>query len=433
VPTIRVRDFNAQILFSPGIYLRGIDQSLDLLEETYRPTIQVESFALELLLAYTPPVSGEEVAQPLLLQELIVDFLAIGDRTVIDDTLNFVEEFKVFGLEGVSDGLDLQELIGIIGPIYQTVAQPLNLVETIVGNVGVPWAPVVVSQVLFLNQFASNLSPLSISQVLLLVDSAERMTIAEDFLFLVQTIKAGKGRTISQLLGISDSHETNASLSRPLVQTLGVNQFVAYFIESPCGKKTNNRFDGEGAIPPNPKRIKYDSRLILATATQSVSLRNPETDDRGRFAFQRINRETLGGTLDIYADEGWDQSTTLLFSVVAIKAALLDTLQQFLEDTVGEEIVLHDWEGVNWRGVVTTPSESAVEDGEGYWTLAFEFVGVREPGEVPHTTLALTGTIGLQADYVRTLSQELGLSEDIYVAGPIFVTVFEQIPFQEGV
>lgn len=432
MPTIRVRDFNAQILFSPGTYIRVVEQSLDLLEENYRPTVRVESFALELLVEYIAPVGGETVAQAVLFNENIFDFLAIGDRSFVDDTLNFVEEFKVFGLEGVSDGLDLQELISITGPVYETVAQPLNIVETIVGNLGVPWAPVVVTDVLLLNQFASNLSPITIAQVLLLVESHERRLIAEDFLFLVQTIKAGKGKTVIHPLGISDSHEINADLRRPLIQTLGIQQFVAYFIESPCGKKTNNRFDGEGAIPPNPKRIKYDSRLILATATQSVSLRNPETDDRGRFAFQRVNRETLGGSLDIYADESWDQSTTLLFSVVAIKAALLETLQQFLEDTVGEEIVLHDWEGVNWRGVVTTPSESAVEDGEGYWTLAFEFVGVREPGEVPHTTLNLGGVIGLQVDYVRTLSQELGLSEYNYAAGPIFVTVSEQIPFQEG-
>ena len=260
-----------------------------------------------------------------------------------------------------------------------------------------------------------------------------RRTIVDDTLSLSQTIQAGKGRELQQSLGLQEAWEHNNDFNRTVTQQLNVNHAGAPFIESRCGRVTNNRFDGFGAIAPEAPRLRYRSKLTLASDTDSVVLRNPETDDRARYAFTRVNRETYGGRLDVFADPIWPTVQSLLFTVVAVKSSWLQELNDFLVDTVGDEITIMDWEGVHWRGVVMNPDESAVEDGEGYWTITMEFEGYALPGPTSGNAAEFEQDISVQGDYVRTLEQVLEFDDQPILRGPIFLSVTEQIPFQSGV
>jgi hypothetical protein len=137
----------------------------------------------------------------------------------------------------------------------------------------------------------------------------------------------------------------------------------------------------------------------LATPTDTVELRAPELDNIDRLSFTRINRETRGGKLSVFADPAWPKTETVIATFVGLTRTEIEDLQTFFVDHIGEEIGMQDWEGREWVGVVTTPNESAVNDGgrnacggKG-WTITFEFEGVLVDGHAPNNSLSLSQTI----------------------------------------
>jgi hypothetical protein len=115
-------------------------------------------------------------------------------------------------------------------------------------------------------------------------------------------------------------------------------------------------------------------------------------DDKHRMSFDRVNRETLGGELSVFRDTVWPTTKSMLFTVVGIKTTVFESLQSFLLATLGQEVLFHDWTGVTWRGIVTNPEETATEDRDGYWTVAFEFEGSPYDGPPANHSLAFSQT-----------------------------------------
>ncbi len=110
-------------------------------------------------------------------------------------------------------------------------------------------------------------------------------------------------------------------------------------------------------------------------ATDTVTLRAPSFGNKDRLSFNRITRETRGGTLVVYADPIWPKIQTLALSISGLTAAEKDELLAFMEDTLGLEIGLTDWEGRYWTGVIVAPDQPAVQDDRETFTATFEFEG----------------------------------------------------------
>jgi hypothetical protein len=95
----------------------------------------------------------------------------------------------------------------------------------------------------------------------------------------------------------------------------------------------------------------------------------------------------------VFADPTWPQVNTLVLSFSGLSKAEIDSLQTFMVAHLGEEVGLIDWEGRQWAGIITTPTERAVQDGkgcDGRWTIGLEFEGVmlEEAPSGSHMTLA---------------------------------------------
>ena len=79
--------------------------------------------------------------------------------------------------------------------------------------------------------------------------------------------------------------------------------------------------------------------------TDSVTLRAPNLGNKDRLSFNRIVRETRGGTLIVFADPIWPKLETLVLSFSGLSSTQSQQLLAFLETHLGEEIGLLDWEG----------------------------------------------------------------------------------------
>jgi hypothetical protein len=228
-------------------------------------------------------------------------------------------------------------------------------------------------------------------------------------------------------LAIVQAITGESEFGRSLSHTGVVADAVAYYFDTSCSRKSYNRYDGAGAGSAIPAMgLTFDATIALESLSgtkQQLTLRNPETDDRRRVGFQRINRETRGGELGVYKDPSWPNLQSLLFTMVALSDGKggcpekINNLLSFFQSTLGQEILIHDWEGITWRGVVTTPNETAVEDRDGWWTISFEFEGVDLDGSTGDQHLDMDQTVSAAWDRVRAVTDALTLTETVGVSG----------------
>jgi hypothetical protein len=114
-----------------------------------------------------------------------------------------------------------------------------------------------------------------------------------------------------------------------------------------------------------------------------VALKTPNLGNLDRLAFNRVLRETRGGTLVVYADPIWPKIQTLVLSFSGLLRVEAHALLAFKEAHLGVEIGLIDWEHRFWRGVITTPDNPIIEDRFDSFTATFEFQGELDPAWNP--------------------------------------------------
>ncbi len=159
-------------------------------------------------------------------------------------------------------------------------------------------------------------------------------------------------------------HGFSAVQFRDGLPVVGVGQCDATKIYAP--------YQGGGAnsirpIQPSLNRkedvIFYYPVGAVSAATTSLTLRTPNFGDRDRNQFNRINRESRGGSLQVYRDPKWPKIRSLVMDYSGVKDSEVDGIIKFLEDTLGLEISFRDWNSRVWTGIVTTPEAEVVRTG----------------------------------------------------------------------
>ncbi len=111
----------------------------------------------------------------------------------------------------------------------------------------------------------------------------------------------------------------------------------------------------------------------LCSSTYNMVLRTPNFGDRDRNQYNRINRESRGGSLRVYRDPKWPSQRTLVMDFSALKDEDVDNILAFLENTLGQRIGFRDWQGRQWVGIVANPeSASIVRNGTDRNDIAIE-------------------------------------------------------------
>lgn len=212
---------------------------------------------------------------------------------------------------------------------------------------------------------------------------------ARDWLALGQTATVDKCKLVRSRLDLSQEAAVIVSVPRGAASALGLSQAATYSIVSRGSLQNYTPFVGEGPgpTPPDvtigpPEHVALPFQLFYpaeGVVTDSVTLRAPNLGNKDRLSFNRILRETRGGTLIVFADPIWPKIQTLVLTFSGLRSVQAQQLLAFLDTHLGEEIGLIDWEGRAWKGIVTAPTEPVVQDGKDSFSASMEFEGELVP------------------------------------------------------
>jgi len=128
--------------------------------------------------------------------------------------------------------------------------------------------------------------------------------------------------------------------------------------------------DGSPSVRPIAPSLNRQTDVVLFSptggicdASSSITLRTPNFGDRDRNQYNRINRESRGGSLTVFRDPQWPSERTLVMDFSGMKDSQVDTMVTFLEDTLGQKVGLRDWHGRVWFGLIVNPDTAIVRTG----------------------------------------------------------------------
>lgn len=98
-------------------------------------------------------------------------------------------------------------------------------------------------------------------------------------------------------------------------------------------------------------------------ASSSITLRTPNFGDRDRNQYNRISRESRGGSLRVYRDPDWPSQRVLVMDFSGVKDSEVDTILAFLESSLGQKVGFRDWAGRVWAGIITNPDTPIIRNG----------------------------------------------------------------------
>jgi len=189
-------------------------------------------------------------------------------------------------------------------------------------------------------------------------------------------------------VGLAVDVDRQCQLRRTVESSIALTQSAAYWIDVSSVLYQYHPFIGAGASDapsPPPSVLAGPLDGIMAPfqlvhpatgqVTDFVTLRTPNLGNKDRLSFNRVLRETRGGTLIVYADPMWPKIQTLVLSFSGLGQNEARELLAFFDGHLGQEIGLIDWKKRYWRGVVVTPDEPIVEDSRGSFSASFQFEG----------------------------------------------------------
>jgi len=426
---IRVSNITGQVLLTTTELFKSVSDIILFEHECERRTIRISNFTIQVL--QLEDALLKNVYDTLSLDDDVFQFVNYGERKIASSNLGLTDSVTSPSFPQIYDTISFSELVRV--SIFNlNIYDILGLHGSAGFCFGAPWTPLEIEDTIAFVSFASRIPPLSISNTITFTSEAIRTASQESqFIDFTQVVTAGKSTSVLDVIAFTDDIDSNNEFLRTIVNADIIRHAMTYYIDNGCNRKNYAPFVGEGSSDGiSAQRLTWDANMALESMSGDLLiLRNPETDDKDRLGFSRINRETRGGELNVYGDPAWGKVNTLLFTITALhdgKSGCPDVINDvldFFQTYLGQEIYLHDWTGTSWRGVVTTPNERAVEDDESYWTLTFEFEGIEEPGSVPLSSMTLSHTLGMNVEWARGLTDAIIFTETISVGGDIHVSV----------
>ncbi|MHA2023346.1 MAG: hypothetical protein ACTSWQ_06765 [Candidatus Thorarchaeota archaeon] len=392
-------------------------------------------------------VQSKSLTDNLNLEEIFTELLNVGEHTSFHDTLAFVQDIDFeAGLFNVMETkMTLTQSVNVIGPIYKTMWTRMHLYD------GFPYEDYFekLEDHIQFSDWAGRDYEAIVSSTMSLTQDMWRSGTPTTNMNLVQSLDWGKTKGIpAQWLNLEHIVDLSGDWSRVVIDTLGIGHSLTYYLPDPCDDKAYTPFIGESDVTDSPTPPDSDVPFVqglpegerflllypaLGESIDIVELRAPNLDNRERQSFTRVNRETRGGKLSIFADPTWPKINTLVLSFSGLTKAEVEETQQFMVDHIGQEIGIIDWEGRQWVGIITTPNERAVQDGKHGFTITFEFEGLMVE-EMPsgnaitivdsfshyfHKSRPLTDTIEWTAwtqrwvEFSRSLSDTLVMTDEV--------------------
>lgn len=196
-------------------------------------------------------------------------------------------------------------------------------------------------------------------------------------IIFTQTATEERTKFIESTVEFNHTVDLAISVARVAESDLEFTQHFAYELGEPelCFYQP---FIGTGTFPAAPILVKQSSVTLFyptVSPTLTVQIRAPEFGDRDRLLHDKINRDTRGGSLKIFADTTWPKLQILEMQFTGLKETEAQAVLDFFEDTLGLEVGFTDWEGRTWHGVIVSPDRELVRTKRNNVDISFEFEG----------------------------------------------------------
>ena len=320
-------------------------------------------------------------------------------------TRQYVEVLQSSSLypETVTDTLSLVQTEIDIGPRYATVNQSLgitdgeldqgpryayshhnlNIIDSLISRQST--RHVSASNTLVFAHRGGRVFNESVNHTLVFAPAGFRIFTANNAITFTEVISAGKGEDLNNTLAFTQIILVQSTLNKLVVDSLLLTHSGTYqHIGPSCVQHNYTPFVGFSTdtetTPPDITVPTLGPAIMTLTypyvsPTTTLILRNPEFSNKDTLNFNRINRQTRGGTLIIYANPIWPKIQTLQVEVRWLKPPQLVAYLSFLGQSLGQEIGLLDYENRQWRGIITKPDTPVSNPANKDLTISFEFEG----------------------------------------------------------
>lgn len=198
-----------------------------------------------------------------------------------------------------------------------------------------------------------------------------------DSLGLTNTVTAGIFRDVTNSLGLEDVADSSPSeYTRDPEPSGFLKQYISYSISGgECKDKDfspdvgSDEDDGYPVMDTTtPVIVKGDVVLTYPYVTPSLtlSLKSPAFGNTDQVRFNLIDRTNRGGGRIVYNDPNWARDRVLEFEIEHLYREQAEALAAFINESLGAEVGLLDWEGTQWRGIIIAPNSPMTETVGGY-------------------------------------------------------------------
>ncbi len=176
-----------------------------------------------------------------------------------------------------------------------------------------------------------------------------------------------------------------------IVDTVPILQKLSFY------KYKDNQSGNSGDVYVDPAIVAYEDNLVPPghvtftcsvsaalpeSISTSITLRKPSFGDNDSFEAFRVQRNTLGGDLEIYQDNIWPvyENITMQWDYLSHDDA--NNLLAFLSITEGQLITFDNQFGETFDGYILTPSEKVLQPKVNGFSASFTFQRHNDPNTV---------------------------------------------------
>lgn len=167
-----------------------------------------------------------------------------------------------------------------------------------------------------------------------------------------------------------------------------IKQAVSYSINNgPCVEKNYRPFiseetdDSYETIDANaPTLVSQTLHLrypATGMATHEFDFKNPRFGNLDSLQFTVIDRTTRGGDRIIYGDPKWAKAQLFEYEITNVKKETMEAFVEFVNASLGKDILLTDWFGQAFKGVIIAPQSPITETNGGY-SVSLRFQGEQQ-------------------------------------------------------
>ena len=157
-----------------------------------------------------------------------------------------------------------------------------------------------------------------------------------------------------------------------ITQNLPITQYIVY-------RKENRDGGNSGNVFVDPEVVVYQAGLpnvgnvIFTCGDDTITIRKPEFSDTVDYKQFRVQRNTLGGALQIYKDSMWPIYETFDMNWIYLNETDATALLIYLQNTIGKKMTFQNHFGEVFLGFIITPFEHILQPKRVGWSAEFTF------------------------------------------------------------